>query len=78
MSLESDGGMIYCQGKTEELGVKPVPVSLYPPQIPRGLTRAQTRASTVRCWRLSDWAMVWPLLHVLLSAAIRNLFQCDM
>jgi hypothetical protein len=26
MSLESDGGMIYCQGKTEELGEKPVPV----------------------------------------------------
>jgi hypothetical protein len=38
MSLESDGGMIYCQGKTEELGEKPVPVPLCPPQIPHGLT----------------------------------------
>jgi hypothetical protein len=28
MSLESDGGMIYWQGKTEELGEKPVPVPL--------------------------------------------------
>jgi hypothetical protein len=34
MSLESDGGMIYWQGKTEELGEKPVPL---PPQIPHGL-----------------------------------------
>jgi hypothetical protein len=28
MSLESDGGIIYWQRKTEELGEKPVPVSL--------------------------------------------------
>jgi hypothetical protein len=43
MSLRSDGGMIYWQGKTEELGEKPVPVPLSPPQIPHGLTRARTR-----------------------------------
>jgi hypothetical protein len=48
MILESDGGMIYCQGKTEELGEKPVPAPLCPPQIPHGLTRARTRASAVR------------------------------
>jgi hypothetical protein len=39
-----DGGMIYWRGKTEELGEKPVPVPLCPPQIPHGLTRARTRA----------------------------------
>jgi hypothetical protein len=35
----------YWQGKTEELGEKPVPVPLCPPQISHGLTRARTRAS---------------------------------
>jgi hypothetical protein len=34
--------------ETEELGEKPVPVSLRPPQLPHGLTRARTRASAVR------------------------------
>jgi hypothetical protein len=33
------------RGKTEELGEKPVPVPLCPPQIPHGLTRDRTRAS---------------------------------
>jgi hypothetical protein len=32
---------------TEVLGGKPVPVPLYPPQIPHGLTRDRTRASAV-------------------------------
>jgi hypothetical protein len=36
----------YWQGKTKELGEKPVPVPLCPPQIPHGLTQARTRAST--------------------------------
>jgi hypothetical protein len=40
MNLDSDGGMIYWQGKTEELREKPVPVPLCPPQIPHGLNRA--------------------------------------
>jgi hypothetical protein len=31
MSLESDGGMIYWQRKTDKLGEKPVPVPLCPP-----------------------------------------------
>jgi hypothetical protein len=57
MSLESDCGMIYWQGKTEELGEKPVPVPLCPPQIPHGLTRALTRASAVRGQRLTTWVM---------------------
>jgi hypothetical protein len=38
----------YWQGKTEELGEKPVPVPLCPPQIPHGYTRARTRDSAVR------------------------------
>jgi len=57
MSLESDGGMIYWQGKTEKLGEKPVPVLLCPPQIRHGLTRARTRASVVRGRRLTAWVM---------------------
>jgi hypothetical protein len=30
------------RGKIKELGEKPVPVPFYPPQIPRGLSRART------------------------------------
>jgi hypothetical protein len=41
MSLESDGGITYLQGKSEELGENPVPVPLCPPQIPHGLTQAR-------------------------------------
>jgi hypothetical protein len=52
----------YWQGKTEELGEKPVPAPLCPPQIPHGLTRAQTRASAVRGRRLTTWAMARPPL----------------
>jgi hypothetical protein len=60
MSLESDGGMIYWQGKTKELGEKPVPVPLCPPKIPHGSTRARTRASAVRGQRLTAWGMARP------------------
>jgi hypothetical protein len=35
----------------------PAPVSLYPPQIPHDLTRAQTRATAVGSQRLTGWAM---------------------
>jgi hypothetical protein len=35
------------QEKTEVLGGKPVPLPLYPPQVPQGLTRNWTRASVV-------------------------------
>jgi hypothetical protein len=48
------------QGKTEELWKKPVPVPLYPPQIPRGLTPDRTRASAVGGRRLTAWAMARP------------------
>jgi hypothetical protein len=50
----------YWQVKTEELGEKPVPVPLCPPQIPHGLTRARTRDCAVRGWRLTTWAMARP------------------
>jgi hypothetical protein len=36
---------------------KPVPVSLYPPQIPHYLTLAWTRAAAVASRRLTAWAM---------------------
>jgi hypothetical protein len=45
---------LYWQGKTEEIGEKPVPMS----QIPRGPTRARTRASAVRGRRLTAWGIV--------------------
>lgn len=37
-------------GKTEGLREKPVPVQLYPQQIPHLLTGTQTQTSTVRGW----------------------------
>jgi hypothetical protein len=40
-------------GETEELGEKPVPVPLCPPQIPHGLNRDRTRASAVGGRRLT-------------------------
>jgi hypothetical protein len=45
------------QGKTEELGEKPVPVPLCPPQIPHRLTRARTQPSAMRGRRLTTLAM---------------------
>jgi hypothetical protein len=39
---------LYWQGKTEELGEKPFPMPLCPPQIPHALTRARTRAFEAR------------------------------
>jgi hypothetical protein len=50
--MENDGGMILT-GETEEIVEKPVPVPLYSPQIPHGLTRARTRDSAVRGQRLT-------------------------
>jgi hypothetical protein len=46
MGIENHGGKIF-------------PVSLRPPQIPRGLTRTRTRASAMR-GRLVAWAMARP------------------
>jgi hypothetical protein len=62
MCLESDGRMIYWQGKTEELGAKAVPVQLCPPQITHGLTRVRTRAFAVRGRRLTTWATARQIL----------------
>jgi hypothetical protein len=50
----------YWQGKTEELGEKPVPVPLRPPHIPHGLTRS----SAVRGRRQTTWAMARPFQRV--------------
>jgi hypothetical protein len=49
------------QGKTEELGEKPVLVPFCPPQIPQGLTPDRTWASPVGGRRLTAWAMARPL-----------------
>jgi hypothetical protein len=40
-------------GENRQLGEKPVPVPLCPPQISHGLTRNRTRASAVRGRRLN-------------------------
>jgi hypothetical protein len=63
----------YWQRKTEELGEKPVPVPLCPPQIPHGLTQVRTRASAVRGWRLTTWAMARPLLQSLTSTELGHI-----
>jgi hypothetical protein len=70
--LESDGGMIYWERKTEELGEKPVPVPLCPAHIPHGLTPARTRASAVRGRRLMTWAMARPWNY---RSSIRSVSQ---
>jgi hypothetical protein len=70
--LEKDGGMILA-GETEELGEKPVPVPLCPPQIPHGLTWARTRASAVRSRRLTTWAMARPSLYACITTYISNI-----
>jgi hypothetical protein len=55
------------QAKIEVLVEKSVPVPLCSPQIPHGLTRDETRASAVRGWRLTAWAMA-RLCEILVSA----------
>jgi hypothetical protein len=47
-------------GETRGTREKPAPVSLCPPQIPHGLTRARTRASPMKGRRLTTWAMARP------------------
>jgi hypothetical protein len=49
------------QGKTEELGEKPAPVPLCPPQIPHGPTRDRTRTSAVGGQQLTAWATARPV-----------------
>jgi hypothetical protein len=48
------------RGKPKYSGGKPVPVPLFSPQIPHGLTWDWTRASAVRCRRLTAWATPRP------------------
>jgi hypothetical protein len=55
---------------------KPVPVSFCPPQIPHGLTRVRTRASTVRGRRLTPWVKVSRAMFVLLRGLQSFLSVC--
>jgi hypothetical protein len=48
-------------GENRRTREKPVPVPLFPSQIPRWLTRARTQDSAARGRRLTTWAMVRPL-----------------
>jgi hypothetical protein len=43
--------------KTEVLTEKPVPLPLYPPQIPHGLTQDRSRVSAVKGRRITAWIM---------------------
>jgi hypothetical protein len=54
------------QGKTEVLGEKPVPVPLYPPQIPHGSMRNRSRASAVNF-------LLVP--HIIISTLFSNAFS---
>jgi len=47
----------FCQGKTEVLGEKFVPLPLCPPQISHGLAHDRTGSSAGRHQRLASWAM---------------------
>jgi hypothetical protein len=49
------------QGKTEVFGEKPVPVPLCLTQIPHGLSRDRTQASSVTGRKLTAWAMARPI-----------------
>jgi hypothetical protein len=63
------------RGKPKYSGEKPVPVSLCPPQIPRGSTQYRNRASAVGGWRLTAWAMARPSSRVTkLTAYCHHLF----
>jgi hypothetical protein len=71
---------LYWRAKAEELGDKPVPVPLCPPQTPDGLTRARTRASAVRGRRLTAWAMVrpeWSYLCILSSNFVKYILSWE-
>jgi hypothetical protein len=61
MSTEHQGRMIMA-GKRVELGGKPVPGTLCPPQIPHRLNWEQSQASTLRSHWLSAWAIAWPFV----------------
>jgi hypothetical protein len=50
--------------KNKELREKPVPVSLCPPYISHGLTKARTRASAMRGQRLTALSMVPPYICI--------------
>jgi hypothetical protein len=66
----------YWQEKTEELGEKPVPVPICPPQIPHALNRARTRASAVRGRRLTTWSMARPYNSNTSETPLLLIVQC--
>jgi hypothetical protein len=50
-------GEIILTGETKDLGEKPVPVPLCPPQFPYQLTWVRICTSAVRRWQLTAWAI---------------------
>jgi hypothetical protein len=76
----------YWQGKPEDLGEKPFPMPLCPPQIPHGLTQARTWVLTVRSQELTAWATItvwnipwWRMFFVeLLEWHLRSLLRAEL
>jgi hypothetical protein len=58
--------------ENRKISEKIAPLTFRSPQIPYGVSRARTRASTVTGRRLTVWVMPWP--SVLLEACVRNCF----
>jgi hypothetical protein len=56
---------------------KSVPMPLYRPQIPHGLTWAGTRASALRGQWLTAWAMAWPVVEVTTALFCFKSFYCS-
>jgi hypothetical protein len=65
-------------GKPEELGEKPVPVSLCPPQIPHGLTWDRTRAFAVGGRRLTAWALARPLRYLFEHVVLKCMYESSL
>jgi hypothetical protein len=65
MSLESDGGMIYWQGKTKKFGENLSQYHFVHHKSQHGLTQERTRASAVRGRRLTTWVMARPGVSLL-------------
>ena len=63
-------------GENRQLGEKPLPVPVCPPQISHGLTRDRTRASAVRGRRLTAWAIPrpYPVIYFQFCLFIKHIF----
>jgi hypothetical protein len=68
----------FAQGKTKELGEKPVLVPLCPRQIPHGLTWVRIWASTVRGQRLAAWTVARAREDLTQGDVAQDLLACGL